>query len=116
MMEFKGRILVADDERPQREILVSSLLKSGYEVSGAASLPAALSLFETASRSDKPFNLVVTDLRMPTDKEGLELLLKVRNQDPKCEVILVTAFASSEVAFQSGGARAVCIFGKASRF
>ncbi|NCG55535.1 MAG: response regulator, partial [Proteobacteria bacterium] len=106
MMEFKGRILVADDERPQREILVSSLLKSGYEVSGAASLPAAISLFETASRSDIPFNLVVTDLRMPTNKEGLELLLKVRNQDPKCEVILATAFASSEVAFQSGEARA----------
>ncbi|NCF99830.1 MAG: response regulator [Planctomycetia bacterium] len=112
MMEFKGRILVADDERPQREILVSSLLKSGYEVSGAASLPAAISLFETASRSDKPFNLVVTDLRMPTNKEGLELLLKVRNQDPKCEVILATAFASSEVAFQSGEARAFAFLEK----
>ena len=105
-MRKSGRILVADDEKAQREILVSSLKKQGYEVSGAGDLKTALSLFDQGLQEQTPFNTVVTDLRMPTDKEGLELLIHVREMDPLCEVILVTAYASSEVAFQSGEARA----------
>ncbi len=105
-MRKSGRILVADDEKPQREILVSSLEKRGYEVCGAGDLATALKLFEQGLQGQNPFNTVVTDLRMPTDKEGLELLMQVRDRDPLCEVILVTAYASSEVAFQSGEARA----------
>ena len=105
-MRKSGRILVADDEKAQREILVSSLEKRGYEVSGAGDLKAALKMYDQGLQEQNPFHTVVTDLRMPTDKEGLELLKHVREEDPLCEVILVTAFASSEVAFQSGEARA----------
>ena len=76
-MRKSGRILVADDEKPQREILVSSLEKRGYEVCGAGDLGTALKLFEQGLQDQNPFNTVVTDLRMPTDKEGLELLMQV---------------------------------------
>lgn len=105
-MRKSGKILVADDEKAQREILVSSLEKRGYEVSGVGDLNTAKRLFDQGLQSESPFHAVVTDLRMPTDKEGLELLMHVRSEDPFCEVILVTAYASSDVAFQSGEARA----------
>ncbi|OUU20066.1 MAG: hypothetical protein CBC13_11280 [Planctomycetia bacterium TMED53] len=112
MIEILGKVLVADDERSQREILVSSLEKRGYQVTGVANLKAAIDAFEQAREEGAPFHTVVTDLRMPTDKEGLELLVHVRTEDPLCEVILVTAYASSDVAFQSGEARAFAFLEK----
>ena len=61
-MRKSGRILVADDEKPQREILVSSLEKRGYEVCGAGDLSTALNLFEQGLQNQNPFNTVVTCL------------------------------------------------------
>ena len=112
MTAVLGRILVADDERSQREILVSSLEKRGYGVTGVGDLKSAVKKFELALEEENPFHAVVTDLRMPTDKEGLELLVHVRSADPLCEVILVTAYASSDIAFQSGEARAFAFLEK----
>lgn len=106
MKEPSVRILVADDERPQREILVSSLCDEGFRAQGVPGLPEALAALEQARKVDDPFGVVVTDLRMPTDKEGLELLQQARRDDPLCEVVLVTAYATDDVAFHSGKARA----------
>ena len=100
------RILVADDERSQRDILVSSLREEGFRAEGVSGLDEAFRALEEAMKRDDPFGVVVTDLRMPTDTEGLELLQKARHDDPLCEVVLVTAYASSEVAFRSGEAKA----------
>ncbi|MDE0961058.1 MAG: sigma-54 dependent transcriptional regulator [Planctomycetota bacterium] len=105
-MDLPVRILVADDERSQREVLVSSLCGEGFRAEGATGLPQALALLEQAREADDPFGVVVTDLRMPTDKEGLELLQQARHDDPLCEVVLVTAYATDDVAFRSGKARA----------
>lgn len=105
-MTASVRILVADDERLQREILVSSLQDEGYRAEGVPGLKEAYSALEKASNAQDPFGVVVTDLRMPNHTEGLELLQKARKDDPLCEVVLVTAFASSEVAFRSGEAKA----------
>ena len=63
-MRKSGRILVADDEKAQREILVSSLEKRGYEVSGAGDLKAALKMYDQGLQEQNPFHTVVTDLRM----------------------------------------------------
>ncbi len=112
MSDRPVRILVADDERPQREILVSSLLAEGYRVEGVPGLPEALDSLRIAREEGDPFGVVVTDLRMPTDKEGLELLQHARSDDPLCEVVLVTAYASDDVAFQSGQARAFAFLSK----
>ena len=105
-MSSAVRILVADDERSQRDILVSSLREEGYRAEGVSGLDEALRALEQGRKSDDPFGVVVTDLRMPTDTEGLDLLQKARHDDPLCEVVLVTAYASSEVAFRSGEAKA----------
>ncbi|MBT5737161.1 MAG: sigma-54-dependent Fis family transcriptional regulator [Planctomycetes bacterium] len=105
-MDRPVKILVADDERNQREILVSSLCREGFRAEGATGLPQALALLEQAREASDPFGVVVTDLRMPSDKEGLELLQQARHDDPLCEVILVTAYATDDVAFSSGKARA----------
>ena len=49
------RILGADDERSQRDILVSSLREEGYRAEGVSGLDEALRALEQGRKSDDPF-------------------------------------------------------------
>jgi two-component system response regulator PilR (NtrC family) len=88
-----GRVLVVDDERAMREFLAICLRRAGHQVTLADSGTAAMT-----SLAASPADIVVTDLRMPGELDGLALLRAIRaaNLDP--EVILVTAFATADTA------------------
>ena len=62
------RILVADDERELRDLLVSFLKGEGYEAEGFADGETALAALRATA-----YDLVLTDLRMP-NLDGVELL------------------------------------------
>ncbi len=89
-----ARILVVDDEPSMREFL-EILLKRDHEVSAAGDLAGALAL---ASAGD--LDLVITDLRLGAHT-GIELLQAVKARAPATEVVIVTAFATTENAIQA---------------
>ena len=72
MAETKGRILIVDDEKLQREIIIMTLKKVGYELSEAAGVRDALSLLEK-----REFDLILTDLMMQ-GQTGMDLLEQVQ--------------------------------------
>ncbi|MEX2146088.1 MAG: sigma-54 dependent transcriptional regulator [Candidatus Rokuibacteriota bacterium] len=86
------RILVADDEPAQRELVGGFLRKHGFEVTEAADGRQALARFK-----QEPFDLVLTDQRMP-DLSGLELLEGVRAITPEAAVVIMTAYGTIETA------------------
>ncbi len=88
-----GQILVVDDERSMREFLAICLRRAGHEVTLADSAAAAMEALATA-----PIDIVVTDLRMPGELDGLGLLRAIRAAGLGPEVILVTAFATADTA------------------
>lgn len=94
-----GKILVVDDEQSLREFLSICLKRAGHAVMTAKSGAEAL---EAVAAS--PFDIVVTDLRMPGDIDGIALLTKIRSGTARSaaaivpEVILVTAYATKETA------------------
>ena len=81
-----ARILVVDDEASARSGLEKLLRQEGYTVDAAADGPSALEI-----AADRPPDLVVTDLKMP-GMDGVELLQRLRVQDPDLPVLVVTAF------------------------
>ena len=91
-MGATGRILVIDDEQSIANALEIILSAQGYEVRTAGDLAAALK--QLAAR---PFDLVFTDLRLP-DTNGLELLNRIKADDPDTQVILMTGHGSLDVA------------------
>jgi two-component system, NtrC family, response regulator HydG len=95
----KGRVLVVDDEPSARSGLDKLLRQEGYDVTTAADGMAALVSFsETAP------DVVVTDLKMP-GMDGMELLGKLRAQDPHVPVIMCTAVgevSSAVLAMRAG--------------
>jgi two-component system, NtrC family, response regulator PilR len=85
-------ILVVDDELSMREFLKILLEKDGYHVTTAAEGRTA---FELAGQH--PFDLVISDIRMP-GMTGLELLAQLKQLKADIGVIMITAFASPDDA------------------
>jgi two-component system response regulator HydG len=91
-METKGRILVVDDEVNARTALLELLRDEGYAVESAADGFKAL-----GKLADFAPDLILTDLKMP-GMDGIQLLAKVREQDPELPLIVMTAFGEVETA------------------
>ena len=101
-----GKILVVDDEQSMREFLGICLRRAGHEVTVAQSGGEAIERLAAL-----PIDIVVSDLKMPGEIDGLGLLHTIKSGtiqraaiagqapapiDP--EVILVTAFATTDTA------------------
>jgi DNA-binding NtrC family response regulator len=89
---MKKRIAVVDDEPRMVEILTMVLRKDGHSVSSFTSSSEAAEAI-----GDAGFDLVITDLKMPSP-DGLELLRLVRESSPRTPVILLTAHATVATA------------------
>ncbi len=92
---MKPTILIVDDEKNTREGLKWSLESGDYEILLAANGREAYDLFQ-----NQPVDLVLTDLKMP-DMDGLELLKKIKAEDPQVAVIMLTAHGTIENAVEA---------------
>ncbi len=93
---MKEYILVVDDEQSLRQFLEIFLEKEGYEVDTAASLEEAE---EAISRN--VYDLVLTDLRMAGEDDGLKVLRAAIQRNPSTEVVVMTAFAEHKSAVEA---------------
>ena len=91
----KATILIVDDEPDVLGFMQQLLEKKGYEVECATGGAEALVFLAEAAPA-----LLITDLRMP-DMDGLELLAKVREQNPNLPSIVLTAAGDLSTAVRA---------------
>ena len=89
------RILVVDDEERMRQLLTKVLRRAGYVVDGAPCGREALALARL-----QPFDVVLTDIRMP-EMDGMQLLRALREEATETTVVMMTAFGSVDDAVQA---------------
>lgn len=82
------RVLVVDDEESMRHFIGVALRKRGFDAEAAADAKEAL-----AALARKPFDVLVTDIRMP-GMDGHELFRKVLEVAPGTKAVLMTAFGT----------------------
>ena len=87
------RILIIDDEDHIRQVMRLTLEAAGYEAGEAADGPRGLEAFGDGSTWDA----VLLDQKMP-GMDGLETLRHIKDRQTGARVIMVTAFASIELA------------------
>jgi len=90
-----GKILVVDDERRMCIVIKTGLEVDGHQVDLAFDGNEALQKITT-----NQFDIVITDLKMP-GKTGLEILDEVKKRNPATEVILMTAYATTQTAIEA---------------
>ena len=86
------RVLIADDQPKIRQIIGSVLRNRGAKVSVCNGGSEAIAALETAAiEQEVPFDLVVSDIRMP-DHNGYEVFAAAKKYRPDIPVILMTGF------------------------
>ncbi len=89
------KVLVVDDEKLKRMTLRDDLRESNYDAIAVESPLIGLQLLQ-----QEPFDVLVTDLRMP-QMHGIEFLKRVKKEHPHITVIVMTAYASVETAVEA---------------
>jgi CheY-like chemotaxis protein len=89
VLGLMDKILIVDDDQESRELLCEVLEANGYAPHAVADGVAAR---EVLCR-DAEFRIIIADLQMPNES-GLELLRKIRQENSRHEVILMSSFMS----------------------
>src|SRR5919205_4045976 len=91
-VQTPAQVLVVDDEAPIRITMSDMLRRRGYDVIAAASGEEALALLH-----QRPFDLLLLDLRMP-GISGIEVAQRARELGSQAAIIVLTGHGSLESA------------------
>jgi two-component system response regulator PilR (NtrC family) len=89
------QILVVDDEASMRRMLEILFTQEGYQTHCAESAEKAMEVL-----NHHPVDLIISDIRMP-GLSGMDLLRRLKSEDSQAEVILMTAYASTDSAIEA---------------
>jgi len=92
-MEDQIKILVVDDEGITRKELQDNLQAEGYAVDVAEDGAGGLEKIEKTA-----YNVIITDLVMPGEIDGLKLVEKIKEISPETIKIIITGFPGIESA------------------
>jgi two-component system response regulator PilR (NtrC family) len=86
---------VVDDDRPVLQLILTFLRREGYAAEGFQDPWEALAAF-----ARRTFSMVITDLTMP-GMDGLTLLEKLREIDPKARTVVITGYGDKDQAVRA---------------
>ena len=95
----KEHILVVDDEQNMRNTLTFILETASYQVTTAAEGRAALEGILAARESDRPVDLLITDIRLP-GLTGLQLIDELNYLKIKIPVLVITAYGDRSLLLE----------------
>jgi two-component system NtrC family response regulator len=96
MSENSIRLLVIDDEPNIRTGLAKGLASEVAGVDTAKDAVEGLAVFDRVGHE-----IVITDLRLPGETDGLEVVRRVKDQRPETLVIVITAYGTVEFAVEA---------------
>lgn len=85
------RILIIEDDEEMRSLLKDSMEEEGFETDSVSNGSDGI-----RKLVKEPFNLIITDIRMP-GLTGLDILPGIKKLQPEVPVIVITAFGSEDV-------------------
>ena len=81
-------VVVAEDEQNIREFVVINLERAGYTITEAETGDQALELYDLGGGQ---FDVVILDIMMPGENDGLAVCRELRSRNPSLGIILLTA-------------------------
>jgi DNA-binding response OmpR family regulator len=85
---MSARILLIEDDPLWVDAIVTILGKEGYKVEVASNVDEARELLGLAGSQppERKFDLLIVDIRLPRDNEGLQILAEVRKQQEEASI------------------------------
>ena len=91
-----GWVLLVEDNREVAEVTAEMLELLGYSVEIASNAAAALSAFER-----RPFDVVISDIVMAGEMDGLDVVRALRKRHPRLAVLLTTGYNANAATAES---------------
>lgn len=91
----KPKVLICDDEEGVRESL-NLILEKDYQTIQTADGNEAISILE----KDQEIKVLLLDIKMP-NTNGLDVLKKIKSQNPEMAVIMLTGYQTNEMASEA---------------
>jgi CheY-like chemotaxis protein len=85
-------VLVLDDEEAICALVTTALGAQGVEVTEATNSSIALRACEQAVQTGRPFHLVIADLSLPNDIDGIEAVKRLRAIDPNLKAVVSSGY------------------------
>lgn len=95
MLNNRKKVLVVDDDENICKLCGNSLRNEGYHVFATCQPENVLGIVQKEN-----INLVLTDIKMP-NLDGLEILRRLMESHPDVAVVVMTAYATMEVAIKA---------------
>jgi PAS domain S-box-containing protein len=86
-----GRILLVEDNPEVADVAAGMIEELGHEVASTSSGMAGLRALE----EDGPFDLVVSDIVMAGEVDGLDMARKIRERAPQTPILLATGYSEA---------------------
>jgi DNA-binding NtrC family response regulator len=90
------KVLLVDDDDAIRDMMALTLEHKGFEVVSAANVTEALKLITT-----KSFDVLITDLHMPSPSDGFAVITAMRHLQPKALTLLVSGYPDVKSAMDA---------------
>jgi len=90
------KVLILDDDQAGSEFLQDRLLAEGFKVAWVGNPVEGLSRLR-----QEAFDILLLDVRLENNEDGLELLKQIKQEDPDLTVIIITAYGNVEKAVQA---------------
>lgn len=103
---LKGhRVLIMEDEGGLRDLMVEVSRSLGLETTACCNGREAVCAFDAALSEGRPFSLVVSDLMIPGDMGGREMISQLRSRSVAFRALAVTGFSTDRFVedFQQQG-------------
>jgi len=96
-MAANGSVLVVDDELNIRDGIAAALAGDDRKVRTAQNGAQAVEIV----RKSPPFDVIITDLKMPGEIGGLDLVRRAHELCPEAAIIVITAYGTIETAVEA---------------
>ncbi len=90
-------ILVVEDEILIRMLIAEDLRDAGYHVIEAVNADEGMLMLH----SGQPIDLIVTDVRMPGEIDGMELVARAKGLNPDLAVVLMSGHLPTDVVHRA---------------
>jgi len=90
----RRRVLVMDDDRQFRDLVIKYLNKLGFEAAAVPDGRLAAELCRLEKETGRPFDAVLLDLIVPGDRSTAETLHRLREIDPAVKAVLCSGYTA----------------------
>ncbi len=97
MVGKRKRVLVLDDEELILELVRDIFQLLDLEVETVIDGKEAIQVFKDAWEQGNPFDLVVLDMTLPGDLDGVSTLREIRKIDPEIKAVVSSGYSADDI-------------------